>query len=1060
MIRVLIQFSLRFPLVVVGLAVAVLVTGAVQLRTAKWDVFPEFAPPQIVVQTEAPGLSTEEVEQLVALPVESALGGVSRLKTLRSSSVPGLCVVTAIFEEGTNVLTARQLVSERLTEVRPLLPDSAESPRLMPLTASTSRLVMIGLTADGETSLQSLRTLADWTLRRRLQAVPGVAHVEVFGGEVKQYHVLVSPLQLQEYGVTVDEVLTASRQATGFGGAGFIETENQRLPIRQRTRIEHPDDLAAVPVAFREGVTLPLGHLADVRIAAADRVGSATINGLPGVLLVVHKQPDFNTLTVTASVQSALDELAATIPADATLHPLLFRQAAFIERAIGNLSHSLLLGCGLVTVVLILFLMNLRVLLISLTAIPLSLMGAILVLLGCGASLNAMTLGGLAIALGEVVDDAIVDVENVLRRLQENRLKPNPRPLFDIVLEASLEVRSAVVYASFIVMLVFLPVFFLEGLAGKLFGPLGLAYVIAILVSLLVALTVTPALCLLMLGSSSHPVNAEPWLVRWCNSIYRRLLPPFLHRPKLVMFSAVVLLGAAGAALPFLGGEFLPDFRESNFVVFMAGKPDCSLAESERVGQLLAKDLLQIRGVKTVAQQIGRADLSEDTWGPNISEVWISLADDADYDNVLTEVREVLDHTPGYAFQAKQFLRERIDEVLTGSTADLLVRIVGSDLQVLRKHANEIATVMAEVRGVKDLRVEQLVDVPQVEILLKPRATAEYGLSVGATNHAIQTLLRGTQVGQVFEADSVFDVVVRSAPNLRDDPRGLREVLLDGPQGHPLPLSALADVGIASAPNMINREQGRRRLLVTCNAEGRDVESVMADIRERLRTQVPLPPGYHFEFAGEFAAKAEAQQRMLWLGAASLLGILLLLYLDFQNLKLSLLVMLSVPLACVGGVASVLASGGSLSLGSLVGFVTVFGVAVRNGILLISNYQHLQQHGQPFGRELILAGSVERLAPILMTAGTTALAIIPLVISGNLPGHEIEHPMAVVIMGGLASSTLLTLFVLPAIYLRFGRNSTGGAAEAVTAPQPPSGSPQAAPSSTNSPVTDSTTPAV
>ena len=1023
MIRALILFSLRFPLVIIGLSLAVLAAGAVSLRTAKWDVFPEFAPPQIVVQTEAPGLSTEEVEQLVALPVEAALGGTSRLRTLRSSSVAGLCVVTAIFEEGTNILTARQLVSERLIEVRSLLPNSAMSPRLMPLTASTSRLIMIGLTAEGRTSSQSLRTWTDWTLRRRLQAVPGVAHVEVFGGDVKQYQIQVSPLRLQEYGITLDEVMQASRQATGFGGAGFIETENQRLPIRQRTRIEHPDDLAAVPVAVRDGISLPLGDVADVRLGAADRVGSATINGLPGVMLVVHKQPDFNTLTVTASVQSALDELSAALPPDVKLHPLLFRQAAFIERAIGNLSHSLLLGCVLVTVVLVLFLMNLRVLLISLTAIPLSLMGAILVLLGSGASLNAMTLGGLAIALGEVVDDAIVDVENVLRRLQENRLLPEPRPLFDVVLDASLEVRSAVVYASFIVMLVFLPVFFLEGLAGKLFGPLGLAYVIAVLVSLVVALTVTPALCLLMLGSAKHPANAEPWLVRMCNAVYRWLLPPFLRRPLLVMLAAVLLLAGAVSAIPFLGGEFLPDFRESNFVVFMAGKPDSSLAESERVGQRLAKDLLSIQGVKTVAQQIGRADLSEDTWGPNVSEVWISLTDDADYDRVLADIRQVLERTPGYAFQAKQFLRERIDEVLTGSTADLLVRIVGPDLQVLRKHAAEVAGVIGEIRGVKDLRVEQLVDVPQIDVLLKPRATAEYGLSVGATNQAIQTLLRGAQVGQIFEADSVFDVVVRSAPGLRDDPRALRDVMLDGPQGHPLPLGALADVSVTSGPNMINREQGRRRLLVTCNAEGRDVESVMSDIRERLRSKVPLPAGYHFEFAGEFAAKAEAQQRMLWLGAASLLGILLLLYLDFQNLKLSLLVMLSVPLACVGGVASVLLNGGDLSLGSLVGFVTVFGVAVRNGILLISNYLHMQQHGQAFGPELVLRGSVERLAPILMTAGTTALAIIPLVVAGNLPGHEIEHPMAVVIMGGLASSTLLTLFVLPAVYLKFGKTN-------------------------------------
>jgi CzcA family heavy metal efflux pump len=1018
MIRSLITFSLRYPLVVVLLSIAVLVAGGLRLRDAKWDVFPEFAPPQIVVQTEAPGFSTDEVEQLIAVPVEAALSGVSRLKTLRSSSVSGLSVVTAIFEEGTNVLAARQLVSERLTEVRKQLPEIAETPRLMPLTASTSRLLMVGLTADDKVSGQELRTLADWTFRRRLQAVPGVAHVEVFGGDVKQYQVLVAADRLQEYGVTLDEVLTAARSATGFGGAGFIETPNQRLAIRQRTRLEGPDDLAAVPAAVRDGVALPLGHVADVRLGAADRVGSTTINGDRGVLLIIHKQPDFNTLTVTASVQSALDELQTTLPPGVTLHPGLFRQAAFIERAIGNLSSSLVLGCVFVTTVLIAFLYHWRVVLISLTAIPLSLLGAILVLLGSGASLNAMTLGGLAIALGEVVDDAIVDVENVLRRLHENRAMPNPRPVFDVILAASLEVRSAVVYASFIVMLAFLPVFFLEGLAGKLFGPLGAAYVIAILMSLVVALTVTPAMCLLLLSQQSPNANRETWLVRACNAVYRRMLPPVVRRPVLTIIAAIMLLAGTGAVLPFLGGEFLPDFRESNFVIFMAGKSDSSLVESERMGKQLATQLLQIRGVRSVAQQIGRADLSEDTWGPNISEVWVTLDDRADYDTVLAEVRVVLDDTPGYVFQAKQFLRERIDEVLTGSTADLVIRVVGPDLDVLRTKADDVAKAIRDVRGVKDLRIEQLVDVPQIEVLLKPKSVAGYGFSVGQTNHALQTLLRGTHVGQVYEADTVFDVVVRAVPEARSDPHSLGDLLLDSPTGERIPLRALADIGIVSAPNMINREQGRRRLLVTCNAEGRDVASVMTEIQQRLRDRVTLPAtGYHFEFAGEFAAKSEAQQRMFWLGTASLVGIFVLLYLDFQSLKLSLLVMLSVPLACVGGVLSVLLSGGDVSLGSLVGFVTVFGIAIRNGILLISNYQHLQQQGHPFGPELILKGSVERLAAILMTAGVTALAIVPLVVAGNLPGHEIEHPMAVVIMGGLLSSTLLTLFVLPSLYL-------------------------------------------
>lgn len=1022
MIQSLITFSLKNPLVIILLACAMLGAGIYSLQHATWDVFPEFAPPQVVIQVEAPGFSTEEVEQLVAVPVESAINGVSGLKVLRSSAVPGLCVVTAIFSDGTNILTARQLVSERLSDIRKQLPELVESPRLMPLTASTSRLLMVGLTGDGLSPLQ-LRTLADWTYRRRIQAVAGVAHVEVFGGETKQYQVLVDAERLVQTGVSLNEVTLAARQATGFGGAGFVETANQRLAIRQRTRIESPQDLAAVPVAIREGIALPLGEVAEVRLGAADRVGSAIINGQPGVLLVIHKQPQANTLSTTAAVQTALAELTSTLPAGITLHPDLFRQATFIERAIHNLGTSIAIGVGLVSLVLIAFLWHWRTLVISLTAIPLSLFGAILVLMGFGVSLNAMTLGGLAIALGEVVDDAIVDVENVLRRLQENRLLAAPRPFYDVVLSASLEVRSAVVYASFIVMLVFLPVFCLQGLAGRFFGPLGLAYVVAILVSLIIALTVTPALCILLLRQSKIQTDHATPLVRGSNALYRRMLPLVLHWPRLFAWAGAVMLVVSGVMLPFLGGEFLPDFRESNFVVFMAGKPDGSLVESERSGALLAERIMKSGNIVSTAQQIGRADLSEDTWGPNISEMWLRLRDGSNYDRTLDELREELEGTPGYAFQAKQFLRERIDEVLTGSTADLVIRIVGPDLDTLRELAEQTAKAINDVPGVKDLRLEQQVDVPQLEVLLRPEQAAHYGFSVGELNQSLQTLLRGTTVGQVFEADTVFDVVVRATPVSRLDPLLLGELLLDAPTGDRIPLRAVADLSIAKAPNAINREQGRRRMLVTCNAEGRDVASVMQDIQARIRTKVNMPAtGYHVEYAGEFTAKAEAQQRILLLSGVSLIGILLLLYVDFRSLRLSLIILLSVPLACIGGVVLVWFSGGNLSLGSLVGFVTVFGIAVRNGILLVSNYQHRGDAGQTFDsrREMIIHGSVERLAPILMTAATTALAIIPIVLSGNLPGHEIEYPMTIVIIGGLVSSTILTLFLLPAIYLWLG----------------------------------------
>ena len=1017
MLSGLIGFSLRYRLVILLLAGVFMSAGVVAVREAPWDIFPEFAPPQLVVQTEAPGLSTVEVEQLVTVPIESALNGVSRLKILRSSSAPGLSVVTAIFEDGTEILDARQLANERLVEVEPRLPDQVQPPRMTPLKSSTSKLLMVGLTSE-TVSPQELRTLADWTFRRRLEAVPGVAQVEVFGGDFKQYQILVRPEQLQHYQLSLDQVIGAARKATGFGGAGFVETPNQRLTIQQRTRIESPADLAAVPVLVENGVSLPLEHVAEVEVGAADKVGDATMNGRPGVLLVIHKQPFFNTLAVTQSVQQALKDLTATMPEGVELHRNLFRQATFIERAIGNLNTAILIGCVLVTLILIAFLFQWRTVVITLTAIPMSLLGAILILRWFGVSLNAMTLGGLAIALGELVDDAIVDVENVLRRLRENRALAAPRPAFRVVLDASLEVRSAVVYASFIVILVFMPVFFMGGLGGTFFMPLGLAYVTAILVSLAVALTVTPAMCLLLLRATASESPREPLLVRALKFVYGKTLAPVLNHRWLTLAGAAFALIGALAAVPFLGGEFLPEFRESNFVIFMSGKPDSSLAESVRMGRRVSGKLLAIPGVVSIAQQIGRADLSEDTWGPEISEVWVNIDGEADYESLLREVRETVEATPGYVFQTKQFLRERIDEVLTGSTAGIVIRVVGPELPVLRSYAAEIAEAVQGVDGIADLRVEQLVDVPQIEVLLRPRQAAQYGFSVGDLNGTIQTLLKGTVVGQVYEQDKVFDVVLRAAPDARANPNDLGRLLVDAPTGDKVPLHAVAEIGMINAPNIINRERASRRILVTCNAAGRDVASIVEDIQTRIAaTLPPLPAGYHLEFGGEHEARSAAQERLILVSAAALVGIFILLYLDFQSLGLSLLVMLSVPLACIGGIAAVLLTGGDVSLGSLVGFVTVFGIATRNGILLISHYQHLQFHDQmPFGRELILRGAAERLSPILMTASSTALALLPLVALGNLPGHEIEHPMAVVIIGGLVSSTFLTLVLMPVLY--------------------------------------------
>lgn len=1021
MLKHVVSFCLRFRLVVLLLAVVLLVGGGVAVRQAPWSVFPEFAPPRVVVQTEAPGLSSVEVERLVTIPVESALNGVSRVTTLRSSSAPGLSVVTAIFEENTDVLDARQLVGERLSQVRSQLPRGVASPRMTPLASSTSRLVVAGFTSQSVSPME-LRTLADWTFRRRLQAVRGVAHVEVFGGEVKQYQVLVRPDRLQQYGVSLDQIETAARNATGFGGAGYIETANQRLPVRQRTEIQSAADLAAVPVTVDGGVPITLGDVAAVQTGAADKPGDATIDGQPGVLLVIHKQPYFNTLTVSRDIARALDELEATLPNGVVLHSRLFRQASFVEQAIGNLNTAILIGCVLVTLILIAFLLQWRTVVISLTAVPLSLLGAVLVLRSFGASLNAMTLGGLAIALGEVVDDAIVDVENVLRRLRENGQRDSPRPALQVVLDASLEVRSAVVYASLIVVVVFIPVFFMGGLAGTFFQSLGFAYVSAILVSLIVALTVTPALCLLLLRRTSSPASRDPLLPRFLKWIYRRTLPVLLnHRWGTVVLSALLFAGA-GAAIPFLGGEFLPEFRESNFVVFMAGKPDSSLTESVRAGEHVAERLHRVPGVVSVAQQIGRAELSEDTWGPNISEMSVVINEEADYDAVLNGIRATLEDVPGYQFQVKQFLRERIDEVLTGTTADIVIRIVGPELSSLRSEAARIAETVEQVAGVSDLRIEQQVNIPQIDVLLRPRQAAGYGFTVGALNDNISTLLKGKRVGQVYEQDRVFDVIVRAHPETRSSPLDLGRLLVDSSTEEKIPLQAVARIGLIDASNRINRENASRRLLLTCNAEGRDVAGVVRDIRRRVEPiRSALPTGYHLELGGEYEARRRAGRRMALLGGAVLVGIFILLYLDFRSIRLALMVMLSVPLACVGGVAAVVLAGGDVSLGSMVGFVTVFGIAVRNGILLISHYRHLRDvEGVPPGRELILRGASERLAPILMTASSTALALLPLVVRGNLPGHEIEYPMAVVIIGGLVSSTFLTLGLLPVLYEWFG----------------------------------------
>ncbi|MDE2039599.1 MAG: efflux RND transporter permease subunit [Elusimicrobia bacterium] len=1018
MLSRLVGFSLKFRFVVLLLAALLLAGGIYVASTSPMDVFPEFAPPRVVVQVEAPGLPAADVERLVTTPIENAVNGVQGLINLRSSSIPGLSVITALFEDGTDIYRARQLVAERLSAESTHLPRGVQAPALLPLTSASDRVLMVGLTSD-TVSPMDLRTIADWTFKRRLLSVPGVASVLVFGGDPKEYQVLFQPDKMKLLGVSLQEVLKAAGEANAVGGAGYLDTPLQRLSIRASGGVSARDDLGRTPVAFRQGTPIPLNQVAQVRLGSAIKVGDATINGKNGVILVINKQFGANTLEVTRNVEAAIEGLKASIPKGIVIEPRLFRQATFIEQAIGNLKVAIWLGCGLVVLILIAFLYDWRTAVISLTAIPLSLLAAIMTLRFFGQSINTMTLGGIAIAIGEVVDDAIIDVENIWRRIRLNRKTATPRPAHQVVLDASLEVRSAVVYASFIVSLVFFPIFFLGGVSGKIFAPLGYTYILAIMASLLVALTVTPAMSLWLLPNEEE--HDSP-LVRYLKGHYRRWLPWLLDHRAIVFGAAAAALAASLIAIPFLGGEFLPEFREPDFIVHVAESPSASLQESLRVGSALSERLLAVKGVTNVSQQLGRAELGEDIWGTNYSEMYLSIdAKGHDYQTVLRRVQDILEKTPGIVSSVKQFLRERIEEVISGVTAPVVVRIYGPDLETLLQKAQEAAGLMAGVRGVRALQVEQQVMVPQIEVVIRRQAAALYGLTPGALKDSVQTAFLGQPVGQVFDGDRFFDIVVRAPDTARAQLGSVRQLLIDTPSGARVPLETVADVRFSPTPNVINHENTFRRILVTCGAD-RDVASLTKDIERILSHGLALPQGYHVEYGGEYEAQQQSQRRILALGVVALFGIFILLYLDFRALRLSVLVMLSVPFALIGGVLAVVITGASVSLGSLVGFVTLFGIAVRNGIMLITHYRHLQeQEGMAFGRQLILRGAEERLSPILMTALAAALAILPLVIGGGKPGHEIEHPMAVVIIGGLFTSTLLNLIVLPALYERFGK---------------------------------------
>ena len=1019
MLAWLVRAALTQRVLVIAMAALLVVLGLRATGDVPLDVFPEFAPPMVEVQTEAPGMSTEEVESLVTVPIEVAVSGVPDLATLRSKSVLGLSSVQILFKRGTDVIRARQLVQERVAQAQARLPAAARPPVMLPPLSSTSRAMKIGITSTKLDQMQ-ISELARWTIRPRLMGVPGVANVAIWGLRDRQLQILVDPDRLRAAGVTLAELRSAAGDAVLVGGGGFVDTPNQRLAVQQTSAIQSAGDLAQAIVKQSGDAPVRIGDVAHVVDGFAAPIGNAIIDDVPGLMLIVEKQPTGNTLQLTRDVEAALAELAPGLR-DVKVDTTIFRPATFIERSIDNLTRALLIGCVLVAIVLFVFTRDWRQATISLVAIPLSLLGAGLVLLWSGATINTMVIAGLVIALGEVVDDAIIDVENIARRLRLNREAGNPRSAFDVVLSASLEVRSAVVFASLIVMLVFLPIFFLGGVAGTFFQPLAIAYVLAIAASLLVALVVTPAMCLFLLPNAPLKANRDTRLVASIKRRYAGALPRLVERPSLAIGIVAGGLLVAGLGYASFKDQFLPDFNETDFLMHFVEKPGTSIEAMDRITIRASKELRAIPGVRNFGAHIGRAEAADEVVGPNFTELWISLDENAPYDESVARIKSAIDGYPGLYRDVLTYLRERIKEVLTGAGATVVVRIFGPDQGELRAAAERVRAKVADIPGVADLKVEQQVLVPQIQVLPRPADLATFGLTAGEVRRQAQTLVAGQKLGEIYRDQKAFDVALWGEPAVRGDLHALADLMIQAPTGAPVRLRDIATVRIMPAPNEVKRENGQRRIDVTLNVAGADLGGVARAV-EAAVAQVPFATGYSPRVLGEYAALQESRQRLWSTGSLCLVGILLLVWLEFRSGRITALVALSLPFALVGGVVGVALTGGVLSLGSLVGFVTVIGISARNGIMLLSHYDHLHRvEGEAFGPALILRGAEERLVPILMTALCAGLALLPLVIAGDEPGHEIEHPMAIVILGGLVSSTLLNLFLMPALYARFGQ---------------------------------------
>ena len=1036
MLNKIIRFSLQNRLLVLVAAILLLIGGTYTAFHTEVDVFPDLNAPTVVVMTEANGMAAEEVEQLVTFPIETAVNGATNVRRVRSSSTTGFSVVWVEFEWNTDIYLARQIVSEKLAAVGESLPDNVGKPTLGPQSSILGELLIVGLTADS-TSMQDLRTLADWTIRPRLLSTGGVAQVAVLGGDIKEYQILIHPDRMRHYGVTLGEVMAVSRNMNQNTNGGVIYEYGNEYIVRGVLSTDDVHKLGrAVIKTTAEGAPVTLEDVADVRIGSQQpKLGVASEKGKPAVLLTVTKQPNTGTIALTEQLEKALADLQKNLPKDVKISTDVFRQSRFIESSISNVQESLYEGAIFVVIVLFLFLANTRTTIISLITLPLSLVVAILVLHYMGLSINTMSLGGMAIAIGSLVDDAIVDVENVWKHLRENKMLPpeERKPVREVVFNASREVRMPILNSTLIIIVSFIPLFFLTGMEGRMLVPLGIAFIVSLFASTVVALTLTPVLCSYLLGGKSKGdgLPKEAFLAVWLKKYYERALLWSLEHKKTVLGTTIVVFVVALGTFFTLGHSFLPSFNEGSFTINVSSLPGISLEESDKIGRQAEEILLSIPEIQTVARKTGRAELDEHALGVNVSEIEAPFElKDRSHAELLADVRQKLSVITGANIEIGQPISHRIDAMLSGTQASIAIKLFGDDLNRMFALGNQIKAAISDVEGVADLNVEQQIERPELKIVPKREMLAKYGISLPQFSEFVQVNMAGEVVSQVYEKGKTFNLVVRADEADRGEMDRVKDLMIDDAQGRKIPLSYVADVVSSMGPNTINRENVKRKIVISANTSGRDLRSVVNDIQRRVDEKIKLPEGYHIEYGGQFESEQAASRTLLLTSLMSIVVIFLLLYMQFHDAAESGVILLNLPLALIGGVFALWLTTGEVSIPAIIGFISLFGIATRNGMLLVTHYNLLREEQHLDVRESIVHGSLDRLNPILMTALSSALALIPLALRGDLPGNEIQSPMAKVILGGLLTSTFLNAFVIPIVYELMNRKKTTKRTEA------------------------------